>query len=78
VAKASGRPKSVMVTGAAVGYCQLICKMEELAKKKDERKKRSRRGVDNAVLCRSFGSGAKNFEPRKWCRQLQHQKHYHG
>jgi hypothetical protein len=32
--------------------------MEELAKKKDEGKKRSRRiGVDNAVLCRSFCFG---------------------
>jgi hypothetical protein len=39
-------------------YCQLIERMEELVKKKDEGKKRSgRRGVDNAVLCRRFYFG---------------------
>jgi hypothetical protein len=36
--------------------------MEELVKKKDEGKKRSRRrGVDNAVLCRSFCFGDPRF-----------------
>jgi hypothetical protein len=39
-------------------YCQLIEIMEELSKKKDEGKKRSRRrGVDNAALCRSLCFG---------------------
>src|SRR5260370_42465120 len=43
-------------------YCQLIERMEELVKEKDEGKKRSRRrGVDNAVLCRSYCFGDPRF-----------------
>jgi len=43
-------------------YCQLIEIMEELSKKKDEGKKRSRRrGVDNAVLCCGFCFGDPRF-----------------
>jgi hypothetical protein len=43
-------------------YCQLKKRMEELVKKKDEGKKRSRRrGVDNAVLCRGFCFGDPRF-----------------
>jgi predicted transposase YbfD/YdcC len=39
-------------------YCQLMKIIEELIKKKDEGKKRSRRrGVDNTVLCRRFCYG---------------------
>jgi hypothetical protein len=48
---------------AGARYCQLIERMEELVKKKDEGKKRSRRrgGADNAALCRSFCSGDPRF-----------------
>ena len=46
------------VAMSTLRYCQLMKIMEELVKKKDEGKKRSRRrGADNAVLCRSFCSG---------------------
>jgi hypothetical protein len=50
--------QQVEITEEALQYCQLIERMEELVKKKDEGKKRSRRRrVDNAVLCRRFCCG---------------------
>jgi hypothetical protein len=55
-------PGSLSKSQIPVWYCQLMRRMEELVKKKDEGKKRIRgRGADNTVLCRSFCSGDPRF-----------------